>query len=87
MGAFFRGFFVSILFSPMCLQVVSELSASYASLVDVIGMSANVTYNDGEAERVHALSKHWAESMTHVLERNRYKNKVCACAVCALASR
>lgn len=59
----------------MCLQVVSELSASYASLVDVIGMSANVTFNNGEAERVHALSKQWAESMTHVFERHRYKNK------------
>lgn len=66
-------FFVSILFPLVCLQVVSELSASYASLVDVIGMSANVTYNNGGAERVHALSKQWAESMTHVFERNRYK--------------
>lgn len=52
---------------------MSELSASYASLVDVIGLSANVTFNNGEAERVHALSKQWAESMTHVFERNRYK--------------
>lgn len=59
----------------MCLQAVSELSASSASLVDVTGMSASVTCNNGEAERVHALSKQWAESMTHVFERTRYQKK------------
>lgn len=66
-------FLLKMYFSLMCFQVVSELSASSASLVDVIGLSANVTDNNGEAERVHALSKQWAASMTHVFERNRYK--------------
>lgn len=61
----------------MCLQVLSELSASFASLVDIIELSANVTYNSGGAERVHTLSKQWAESMTHVFERKRYMCSSC----------
>lgn len=65
----------------MCLQVLPELSASYASLVDVIGTSARLTFNNSEAERVHTLSKQWTKSMTHVFERNRYKKKTWARAV------
>ncbi|XP_074540850.1 nesprin-2a [Halichoeres trimaculatus] len=52
-------------------QVFSELSDLFASLVDVRAMSGYLTLENMEAERLHAVCRKWAESMSHVSEMNR----------------
>lgn len=55
----------------MCSQVLSELSALFASLVDAREMSGYVKPDNRNAERINMLSSQWAESMTHMFDRNR----------------
>lgn len=55
----------------MCSQVLSELGALFASLVDAGEMSGYVKPDNRDAERLHMLSGQWAESMTHMFDRNR----------------
>lgn len=71
MGGIFWKMFCLLFCIRMCWQVLSELSAAYASLVDVREMSGSATFNNRDAERVHMLSGQWAKSMTHMFERNR----------------
>ncbi|XP_076613023.1 nesprin-2a [Chaetodon auriga] len=53
------------------VKVVSELSGLFASLVDVREMSGCVTISSHETERLHMLSRQWAESMTHLCDKSR----------------
>lgn len=68
------GLFVFVFISWMCYQVLLELGALLASLVDVREMSGYVTLNNHDTERVHMLSRQWVESMTHMFERNRWES-------------
>ncbi|XP_069017780.1 nesprin-2a isoform X4 [Embiotoca jacksoni] len=52
-------------------QVLSELSDLLPSLVDLREMSDYVGLNNRETERLHTLSREWAEGMTRTADMNR----------------
>nr|XP_046228198.1 nesprin-2 isoform X4 [Scatophagus argus] len=53
------------------LKDLSGLNSLFASLVDVMEMSGNVTLNNHESERVRMLRRQWVEIMTHISDMNR----------------
>lgn len=65
------------MFSVMCFsvlffeQVLPELSAAFASLLDVSHRGSRAPLYGACTDRVHLLYTHWAASMIHVFEVNR----------------
>ncbi|XP_033991567.1 nesprin-2 isoform X3 [Trematomus bernacchii] len=58
-------------------QVLLELRDVFPLLVDVREMSVYLSLSDQERQRVHTLSRLWAESMTHASHRNSELQAVC----------
>lgn len=52
-------------------QVLPELSAAFASLVDVSHGGVRAPLYRACTDRVHLLYRQWAESMIHTFEANR----------------
>lgn len=52
-------------------QVLPELSAAFASLVDVSHRGIHAPLYRACTDRVHLLYRQWAESMIHMFEVNR----------------
>ena len=52
-------------------QVLLELSDLFPSLLDVRETSGCETLNNHERERLHTLSRQWAESMTRTSDISR----------------
>lgn len=67
------------MFSVMCCfdvlfffeQVLPELSAAFASLLDVSHRGIRAPLYRACTDRVHLLYRQWAESMIHTFELNR----------------
>ncbi|XP_010768612.1 nesprin-2-like, partial [Notothenia coriiceps] len=58
-------------------QVLLELRDVFPLLVDIREMSVYLSLSDQERQRVHTLSRLWAESMTHASNRNSELQAVC----------